>query len=603
MQNGTDMSATSPTMSSVGETKMDAPNSLEPQTSSSDVSTNSKALQDGLSQTLEERLRKLEEQIAEMKKVIPERQPEDTKSDDGEQEKKSDDETKRLKSTSQARFLTVDEYDKRDFSFEKEHYAIDVMTSSNWRLTNTCVESISPQDIIDSKPRSDPRPAHRDLASLSFVQINSRALIEVLKNTTDDRDTEWPTNACVILAPFKSLRYQEHSLRQLLTQLHRTWSPVTVETQDTPSAPSDRLEGIDANPAEDDTAKAHSVSQVVTETDKVDVQPQTKATGLDDDTAYNGLKAYQDLICLMSFYDQFVKPWWDHLRALDVKSVHFGDLCALYRPGDLVVMPDDPQRVYRVIKITGARPTIKHLYQGKSAQSSEDSEETGDAKGGKEVKLQQKSASGSDESKDWTTLKLDCYYLDYDGTAFATVHKLWRIKYFSGSRDVKQLRPYPMRYAPSKTRQEYLETGIEFLNMAGNPPSLHSYDGRTLAQLPSGSKMNRNGDPSDDDRNSKSMVSPEDVDAQVVIDFDSTFMVRYIGTARAISKVPRLTHCSITRSGHQKPGSPTSLATIIARITKRTYRRSLLSALPKSRSNVSTFLTPRRPTDTAKTIQ
>ena len=121
--------------------------------------------------------------------------------------------------------------------------------------------------------------------------------------------------------------------------------------------------------------------------------------------------------------------------------------------------------------------------------------------------------------------------------------------------------------------------------------------------MPSGSKMNRNGDPSDDDRNSKSMVSPEDVDAQVVIDFDSTFMVRYNGTSRAITRVQRLMNRSIIRSGHRKPGYQISLATTIAKTMKRTYRRSLLSATPKSRSNVSTFLTPRRLTDTAKTIR
>ena len=84
----------------------------------------------------------------------------------------------------------------------------------------------------------------------------------------------------------------------------------------------------------------------------------------EDDLKEDSLKAYEDLKCLLEFYDYFVKPRWHYLRSERVRRVRYGDLCFVFQPGDVVVMPEGSQKCRRVLKISGGRPMRGHLHKG-----------------------------------------------------------------------------------------------------------------------------------------------------------------------------------------------------------------------------------------------
>lgn len=116
-----------------------------------------------------------------------------------------------------------------------------------------------------------------------------------------------------------------------------------------------------------------------------------------------------------------------------------------------------------------------------------------------------------------STFNIDGYYIDFDGTNFGAVHIHASIKYFSGMREVKSLRPYPLRFADDHEglRKKYIANGHRFLDLTHM--KLRYYDGRTLIKKPNGAWLSVGG---------HRMHRPEDISSQVVIDMEKAFQVR-----------------------------------------------------------------------------
>lgn len=257
-----------------------------------------------------------------------------------------------------------------------------------------------------------------------------------------------------------------------------------------------------------------------------------------EDKSGDSRKAYEDLRCLMEFYDEEVKPHWDFLRGRRVKQVRFGDLWALFQPGDEVVMPGSSQKVWRVVKVTGGRPFIDHLLSDDygrgdttefissgSADREKPSAEDGDA-------AQKKAKSGKSKSTsdraNWSSFALDGYYIDFNGKEFGAVHTRCTIKYFAGLRDVKQLTTWPLRLADETgaKRSDLILNGRRFLSLTHN--GLRYYEGRTLTEGPRGSSLDKEVKAYTDAGFTASLIRQtraEDVSSQVFVDFERTFQV------------------------------------------------------------------------------
>ena len=518
----------------------------------------------------------------------------------------------RLRSVPKINCMTVEEYKKRKFEYDKPHYTIDAVMSDGSFRSSKPKETSEPTAGTAASPNgAGPAPVpqmNETYELVRFIQINSQALA-----TEVDLYDEVTGDNIVIFSPFKSLTYRERQMRETLARLEQKWGGATWQTVDAeadaaskdakakaPASPkssedvdksasgSDK-DGEPVLPQEQSTSapeiKATDVNGVVGESQtdegakdspgqhqeadgqtqgsnreesspKVvtdgpvgpigsarddDSKPQADEskpakddelehlklrTLTNEDRGSDGLKAYEDLKCLLEFYEEYVKPRWDYLRSNQVKQVRYGDLCTIFQPGDEVVQPDQPQKVWRVLKITGGRPRLEHLYTGDfnrsgDSQTSIDSESGTDKEkvpqDDKETKRsKRKGGEGSSDRGQWSIFHIDGYYIDFNGKDFGAVHIHTQIVYFSGLRDVKSIRPHPLRFADNydSVRRGYMNLGRRFLELTHM--KLRYYDGRTLIKKPNNAWLAVAGHP---------IHRPEDISSQVVIDMEKAFQV------------------------------------------------------------------------------
>ncbi|KAK3629187.1 hypothetical protein LTR56_018196 [Elasticomyces elasticus] len=270
-----------------------------------------------------------------------------------------------------------------------------------------------------------------------------------------------------------------------------------------------------------------------------------------------GTKAMEDLRCLTSFYESLVKPWWDPLKAKKIAAVRFADLCSLIRPGDSVYVPDEDQKFWRVVKVTGGRPTLDHLLSTSftagidsvgeanvetakrpKSTAKEGQSTTKDGATSAEQEPQTKAAS---EYRKWTVFVIDCYYIDFDGRKYAPVHRKFQTNYFTGSKSVNALKAYPIDWCkpdqatPSSLSYNAEKNGRRFEELCvtekmireKNGTRLYYYDGRTNVRSPSGKNLPREPnywwESEEKLLPASRLVRSEDVNSHVVIDFDKTF--------------------------------------------------------------------------------
>ncbi|EMD00860.1 hypothetical protein BAUCODRAFT_187048 [Baudoinia panamericana UAMH 10762] len=287
-----------------------------------------------------------------------------------------------------------------------------------------------------------------------------------------------------MLAPFKQLIYHEKDLLDLLSTLEREHATTGEATE-----PSAQGEGV----------SIESVPELTAE----DLNP-------------GSCKAMQDLRCLMGFYSSWIQPRWQYLRSPKVCEVAFIDLGLLFQPGDVIYIPRQPQKVYRVFKVTNGRPKLRQLlsdgYDGGISKLGEGDEG---------------STAGTANPVEWSDLELDCYFLDYDGRDVGPVHFTWAAKAWSGFQAVEKLKALPFRLvvdaAISQCRA--MDSGKMFLNACKN--KIFYYEGLSKPER-GGKASSHGGYDRYDDRRGRSYIpirpaDPEDVASQVVIDFERCF--------------------------------------------------------------------------------
>ncbi|KAH7309739.1 hypothetical protein B0I35DRAFT_397843 [Stachybotrys elegans] len=184
----------------------------------------------------------------------------------------------------------------------------------------------------------------------------------------------------------------------------------------------------------------------------------------------------EHLKCLLSFVDSDIWAKEAYLGSPDYRKVFFSDLWHLFRPG-MEVTGGDGKQAYRVIQVNSAKHSRAPPFS------------------------------------------ITCVYIDFDGTDLGPVSKVFDFKRFDGERDVTSLEVYPLRFHLSKRsdfsdsewkelealpankryREKLIRRGAKFLQVAGTKHMY--YAGPTLE-------------------------SRDEVESQVVIDFESAFSVQ-----------------------------------------------------------------------------
>ena len=252
-----------------------------------------------------------------------------------------------------------------------------------------------------------------------------------------------------------------------------------------------------------DSSTASGIS--ATEPAATDPKAEQENSEKEDSALTTSLVAYEQLGCLVEFMDTEIQPkiWSLSRDAGDARAqaVSFTDVWYLFKPGDEVIDQSNRQ-VYRVVGMTSVSHKVVSPWRN----------------------YYDKSEAKSDE----TPVTLHCVYIDFDGKRLGPASRLFEIARFDGERAVRSLEVYPLWYAEDShvLRDELVARGRMFLDVAGIK-HMH-YNGLTL-----------------DVR--------DEIDSQVVVDFEEAFVARGNGEWRPVveeligqSKLPKIknTECN-----------------------------------------------------------
>ncbi|KAF4957444.1 hypothetical protein FGADI_3080 [Fusarium gaditjirri] len=202
----------------------------------------------------------------------------------------------------------------------------------------------------------------------------------------------------------------------------------------------------------------------------------------DDDALINTQEALDDLNCLVDFINHDLDDKLAYLASDECTKVVWSDIWHLFKPGDFVVSKDEKQ-AYRVIQVKYAThsmkpPTGRILWMSEAKAKLDDS-----------------------------PITIDCVFLDFDGERIGPVTQTIHIHRYEGERSIRSLLIVPLRRAKTLNLKEALiKRGSMFIE-ACDPQRR-------------GIPMHYSG---------LSLETQEDIDSQVVIDFEEAFATNDVG--------------------------------------------------------------------------
>ncbi|KAI7761763.1 hypothetical protein LZL87_004070 [Fusarium oxysporum] len=202
----------------------------------------------------------------------------------------------------------------------------------------------------------------------------------------------------------------------------------------------------------------------------------------DDDALINTQEALDDLNCLVDFIDHDLEDKLAYLASEECTKVVWSDIWHLFKPGDFVVSKDEKQ-AYRVIQVKYAThsmkpPTGRNLWMSEAKAKLDDS-----------------------------PITIQCVFLDFDGERIGPVTQTIDIHRYEGERSIRSLSVVPLRRAKTRNLKEALiKRGSMFIE-ACDPQRR-------------GIPMHYSG---------LSLETQEEIDSQVVIDFEEAFATNDVG--------------------------------------------------------------------------
>ncbi|EFX02041.1 aaa family ATPase [Grosmannia clavigera kw1407] len=296
------------------------------------------------------------------------------------------------------------------------------------------------------------------------IRIHSTPILKILE-TISGKSLTLDDDTVVMVRPFKFLVYYKDQIRHKFQSLTEKFAGEVGIVGD----------GVAFTPLPETPSGTRSNSL-----DKNAEQPSTALPEVsfdeaakdddDEDESTTSITALRALGCLVEFIDSEIQPKLDYLESDNCTRVSFTDIWYLFKPGDEVV-DQGRKQAYRVIEVA----SVSH-------------------KAISPWRNYDKEAAKSDQ----IPVRLHCVHVDFDGKNIGPVSEVFEIPRFDGEMAITSLDVYPLRYLKESGvfREQLISRGKMFLDVAGIR-HMH-YNGLTL-------------------------VAREEVDSQVVIDFEEAF--------------------------------------------------------------------------------
>jgi len=443
-----------------------------------------------------------------------------------EEEKAKADEQSARPTCAQLRLNRVDwfAFKRLSQSEERDSCVIDILigepiinddVGTGWygrsgRRVRKAVKSQYPQTSASLTPGLAPLPERIRIHSASLRKILARIIGSEASEVADMNSP-----AVVLVRPFKVLFYREQALRSWCTSLEEKFEQITKATEHglaetaSPEQGNDSSQGHDLSQADKVPEKTTTnVPQSIMEDVKDKDKDKDKEGGDHDDDVENedeeereekedpndvsrSAMALDHLKCLLNFMDSNISAKQAHLNSSKCTKVFFSDLWYLFRPG-VVVIGRDGKQAYRVVNVTSTRHRVVPSWQTWFWNSG--------------------------DKKKKAPFSTTCVYIDFDGKNLGPVSKTFDFKRFDGEMEVTSLPVYPLRFHPlrrtdfsdtewkdvellppeKRYTQKLINRGSKFLEVVGIKAMY--YAGPTLGIR-------------------------DDVESQVVIDFETAFSV------------------------------------------------------------------------------
>ncbi|CAG8961514.1 hypothetical protein HYFRA_00013865 [Hymenoscyphus fraxineus] len=217
-------------------------------------------------------------------------------------------------------------------------------------------------------------------------------------------------------------------------------------------------------------------------------------------------------------------------RGGELKEICFDDLAYLFEPRQLVKTSGDNPRMMRVFAVTGGRRLLK------------DPPKT-DVDGVQSAAEKAVAVFGNlfQAAEKYSPFVVDCFHFDFDGNQFGSVQDSFSVKRFDGLKKISSLPIYPANMDPDETglKEGLTARGQKFVSLCSLGNGVHrEYDGLSL------------DDP------------PEQVDSQVIIDFDMASRVAKEEQPRGSIWIPRLGLQGPTKSDEREVSDGDTTCTI-----------------------------------------
>ncbi|KAJ8116952.1 hypothetical protein ONZ43_g4320 [Nemania bipapillata] len=308
------------------------------------------------------------------------------------------------------------------------------------------------------------------------IRINSQAITKVL---TKIHGGELPTvlnreispGPFVMMQPFRTLTLYRHEIKEWKIRLEAKFGKVTEKASESGNDESTAQDNGD----NDDMLDAGEVSKSESKNQGQPVSIYEEDDEIDNDSDLNQRSALDELNCLIEFIGE-LEDRLAYLVSSECQRVTFNDIWHVFKPGDLVLSKDEKQ-AYRVINVffpehKMVAPSMRDIWMF-------------DAK----AKLKN------------SPIIIQCVYIDFDGEQIGPCLQTFSIYRFEGEKNIRSLDVIPFRLAKKADLEKTLiERGSRFIEVCDNQRRgvpMH-YSGLTLE-------------------------TQEEVDSQVVIDFEEAF--------------------------------------------------------------------------------
>lgn len=228
----------------------------------------------------------------------------------------------------------------------------------------------------------------------------------------------WQLKPTLMLRPYKTLVHWETALREKLAQLEVKWgrnSAAHLGHQFGEETVSAEREGED---------RAISAGLL---TKATRAPSRAREDAVESEIRTDSLDAYQELRCLMQWYDQDIKPIVECYSKVGIRTISFSNLWYLFKPGDMIRRPLD-----RTAQPSGIPTTARTgLLESGSVKTGDKSSRAAISQryqttyrcnrsyyGRPMLSPRESDSYGISPRRPVNAFELQIYYVDYDGTAF-----------------------------------------------------------------------------------------------------------------------------------------------------------------------------------------